>query len=59
MECKILDCTSRDGGYYAYWVFYDIVVDSYINSISKLTIDFEFDFAEQIAKSKNVKNNII
>lgn len=40
MKCKILDCTLRDGGYYTNWDFDAKVVESYIESISKLPIDF-------------------
>ena len=37
---KILDCTLRDGGYYTNWDFNDSVVDTYIQSINMLPIDY-------------------
>lgn len=40
MKLKILDCTLRDGGYYTNWDFDDTVVQSYIESINQLPIDF-------------------
>ena len=40
MKLKILDCTLRDGGYYTNWDFDDFTVESYIESINNLPIDF-------------------
>ena len=40
MKLKILDCTLRDGGYYTNWDFDDSTVESYIESINNLPIDF-------------------
>ena len=37
---KILDCTLRDGGYYTNWDFSSEVVDSYIQSMNQLPIDY-------------------
>lgn len=37
---QILDCTLRDGGYYTDWDFSSNIVDSYIESMNKLPIDF-------------------
>lgn len=37
---KILDCTLRDGGYYTHWDFNAEVVDSYIQAMNKLPIDY-------------------
>lgn len=40
MAFQILDCTLRDGGYYTEWDFNSDVVDSYIESMNKLPIDY-------------------
>ncbi len=40
MNCRILDCTLRDGGYYTDWDFRSDIVDSYIESMNKLPIDY-------------------
>lgn len=37
---KILDCTLRDGGYYTHWDFDSQTVDSYINAMNALPIDY-------------------
>lgn len=37
---KLLDCTLRDGGYYTNWDFDDTVVDSYIQAMNALPIDY-------------------
>lgn len=37
---KILDCTLRDGGYYTNWDFPSQIVDSYIEAINRLPIDY-------------------
>lgn len=37
---KILDCTLRDGGYYTNWDFESNVVDTYINGMNNLPIDY-------------------
>ena len=37
---QLLDCTLRDGGYYTDWDFSSKVVDSYIESMNKLPIDY-------------------
>lgn len=37
---KILDCTLRDGGYYTNWDFSQPVVDTYIQSLNELPIDY-------------------
>ncbi|MCC4816396.1 pyruvate carboxyltransferase [Vibrio lentus] len=39
-ECKILDCTLRDGGYYNNWDFEPEVVEAYLDSVVKAKIDF-------------------
>lgn len=36
----ILDCTLRDGGYYTNWDFNGSVVDSYIQSMNNLPVDY-------------------
>lgn len=37
---KILDCTIRDGGYYTNWDFSAELVDTYLNSVNQLPIDY-------------------
>ena len=37
---KILDCTFRDGGYYTNWDFNKSTLDTYINSLNNLPIDY-------------------
>lgn len=37
---KILDCTLRDGGYYTNWDFDEKVVESYINAMNQLPVDY-------------------
>jgi 4-hydroxy 2-oxovalerate aldolase len=37
---KILDCTLRDGGYYNNWDFSDNCIDTYLNNIKKLPINY-------------------
>lgn len=37
---KILDCTLRDGGYYTNWDFPSTVIDSYIEAMNQLPIDY-------------------
>lgn len=37
---KILDCTLRDGGYYTQWDFKRYIVDSYIETMNVLPIDY-------------------
>tara|TARA_B100000686_G_scaffold96877_1_gene103593 strand:+ start:16390 stop:17991 length:1602 start_codon:yes stop_codon:yes gene_type:complete len=36
---KILDCTLRDGGYYTGWDFEENLVQKYLNSVSKTSIE--------------------
>ena len=40
MSFNILDCTLRDGGYYTNWDFDDKVVDSYIEAMNLLPVDY-------------------
>lgn len=40
MAFQLLDCTLRDGGYYTDWDFCSDIVDSYIESMNKLPIDY-------------------
>lgn len=40
MAFTVLDCTLRDGGYYTNWDFNPNIVDSYIESMNKLPIDY-------------------
>ena len=40
MAFQLLDCTLRDGGYYTDWDFSSDIVDSYIESMNKLPIDY-------------------
>ena len=37
---KILDCTLRDGGYYCDWDFGKSVVDSYLQAMNELPVDY-------------------
>jgi 4-hydroxy 2-oxovalerate aldolase len=37
---KILDCTLRDGGYYTNWDFEKHIVDSYLNCLNELPVDY-------------------
>lgn len=37
---KILDCTLRDGGYYTDWDFDDSIVQSYIEAMNNLPVDY-------------------
>lgn len=37
---KILDCTLRDGGYYTDWDFSGEIINSYLNGLNKLPIDY-------------------
>ncbi len=37
---KILDCTLRDGGYYTNWDFNSETVDTYIEAMNRLPIDY-------------------
>ncbi|MCR0982001.1 aldolase catalytic domain-containing protein [Roseomonas populi] len=37
---QVLDCTFRDGGYYTSWDFDPRLVDTYMNSIARLPIDY-------------------
>ncbi len=37
---KILDCTLRDGGYYTNWDFEKKIVDTYLDSMNSLPIDY-------------------
>ena len=37
---KILDCTLRDGGYYSNWDFENSIVDSYLQAMNELPIDY-------------------
>ena len=39
-QFKILDCTLRDGGYYTNWDFSTNVIDSYIEAMNQLPIDY-------------------
>lgn len=40
MKFKILDCTLRDGGYYTNWDFNQLFVDSYLEAMNDLPIDY-------------------
>lgn len=40
MKTKILDCTLRDGGYYTNWDFDHQIVDTYLDAVNKLPIDY-------------------
>lgn len=40
MKTKLLDCTLRDGGYYTNWDFNPELVDSYIQAMNALPIDY-------------------
>jgi 4-hydroxy 2-oxovalerate aldolase len=40
IRTKILDCTLRDGGYYTNWDFAPEVVNSYIDAMNQLPIDY-------------------
>lgn len=40
IDCKILDCTLRDGGYYNNWDFEPDIVQAYLNSMSEAKIDY-------------------
>ena len=37
---SILDCTLRDGGYYNNWDFNQLLVDSYLEAMDSLCIDY-------------------
>lgn len=37
---KILDCTLRDGGYYTQWDFDSKIVESYIQAMNRLPVDY-------------------
>lgn len=37
---KILDCTLRDGGYYTLWDFPSQIVDTYIETMNQLPVDY-------------------
>ncbi|MCE9686983.1 aldolase catalytic domain-containing protein [Shewanella sp. AS16] len=37
---RILDCTLRDGGYYNDWDFSEVIVNNYLNAISKSGVDY-------------------
>lgn len=39
-EYKILDCTLRDGGYYTDWDFNEGIVESYIDAMNSLPVDY-------------------
>lgn len=39
-NCKILDCTLRDGGYYTAWDFSEQIVESYIEAMNHLPVDY-------------------
>lgn len=39
-DFKILDCTLRDGGYYTDWDFNEAIVNSYIEAMNLLPIDY-------------------
>src|SRR5690606_27561615 len=40
MNFKLLDCTLRDGGYYTNWDFNPELVDTYIESMNHLPIEY-------------------
>lgn len=40
MKFKILDCTLRDGGYYTNWDFDQLTVDSYLEAMNDLPVDY-------------------
>ncbi len=48
---KILDCTLRDGGYYTNWDFDRQLVDTYIQSMNQLPVDYlEIGYRSNIKK---------
>jgi 4-hydroxy 2-oxovalerate aldolase len=48
---KILDCTLRDGGYYTNWDFDSKLVDTYIQSMNHLPVDYlEIGYRSNIEK---------
>lgn len=50
-KSKILDCTLRDGGYYNNWDFEKDKIESYVNAVSKLGVEWiEIGFR---SKNKN------
>jgi 4-hydroxy 2-oxovalerate aldolase len=40
MSINILDCTLRDGGYYNNWDFPKELVDHYLETMSKIGVDY-------------------
>jgi 4-hydroxy 2-oxovalerate aldolase len=40
MKAKILDCTLRDGGYYTNWDFDSSLVETYVESLNQLPVDY-------------------
>ena len=40
MKFKILDCTLRDGGYYTNWDFDQLTVNSYLEAMNDLPVDY-------------------
>ena len=48
---KVLDCTIRDGGYYNNWDFSNQFAKNYLNTLSKINIDYvEIGFRKPIEK---------
>jgi len=39
-KTKILDCSLRDGGYYTNWDFEEKIIDTYIDAINHLPVDY-------------------
>lgn len=53
---SILDCTLRDGGYYTDWDFSSEIVDTYINAMNGLPIDYlELGYRNNPLKEYNGK----
>ncbi len=40
MNIKILDCTIRDGGYYNEWDFSQSLINSYLEAVERLPVDY-------------------
>ena len=48
---KVLDCTIRDGGYYNNWDFSNQFAKNYLNTLSKINIDYvEIGFRKPVEK---------
>ena len=40
INCKLLDCTLRDGGYYTSWDFDTALIDTYTRCMGLLPVDY-------------------